>query len=269
MTRTRVRQEVYRVQAFADLAGVTVRALHHYDRLSLLRPKRTGAGYRLYAATDLARLEQIVALKFLGLPLKQIRAVLNRDSRPLGEVLGAQRRALEEKRRRLDRAIGAITAAERAIQPGQPADSALLRGIIEAIGMSDQQEEMRKYYSDEGWSELSRRREALTEKVREAARDAAMEGTRKWLALFADVTASLDADPAGPAAQALVARWKALIDEFTGGHAAIREGLGRAWQDRANWSETMKKNSEPFSDPRVWEFFRKAGAAGRSTEGDR
>jgi DNA-binding transcriptional MerR regulator len=60
----------YRAREFADLAGVTVRALHHYDRLAVLRPKRTESGYRLYSLRDLERLEQIVALKFLGLPLK-------------------------------------------------------------------------------------------------------------------------------------------------------------------------------------------------------
>jgi DNA-binding transcriptional MerR regulator len=261
MKGDRVHQAVYRVQAFAALAGVTVRALHHYDRLALLRPKRTRTGYRLYSGSDLERLEQIVALKFLGLPLKQIKAVLDRDARSLADVLRAQRRALEEKRRRLDRAIGAIADAERSLQPGRPAETAVLKRIIEVIDMSDQAEEMKKYYSDEAWTELSRRREATTRKIRDAAMDVAMEGTRKWQALFADVHASLDADPAGPVAQALLARWKALIDEFTGGNDGIRDGLGRAWQDRANWSDAMKKNAEPFGDPRVWEFIRKAGEA--------
>lgn len=252
--------DVYRIRAFAQLAGVTVRALHHYDRLALLKPKRTRAGYRLYGAPDLERLEQIVALKFLGLPLKQIKKVLDRDSRSLAEVLRAQRLALEEKRRRLDRAIGAIADAEASIRPGQPAESAMLKRIIEVIEMSDQAEEMKKYYTDEAWAELSRRREAMSDTVR----DVAMEGTRKWLALYNDVTASLDADPAGPVAQALLARWTALVEEFTGGHQGIQAGLGRAWQDRANWSDAMKKNSEPFGDPRVWEFIRKAGAARKS-----
>jgi DNA-binding transcriptional MerR regulator len=59
----------------------------------------------------LERLEQIVALKFLGFPLKQIKDVLDRDSRSLGDVLRAQRRALEEKRRRLDRAVSVLAEA--------------------------------------------------------------------------------------------------------------------------------------------------------------
>lgn len=252
-------QDVYRIQAFAQLAGVTVRALHHYDRLALLKPKRTRAGYRLYGAPELQRLEQIVALKFLGLPLRQIKAVLDRDSRSLADVLRAQRRALEAKRRRLDRAIGAIADAEASIQPGRPAESAMLKRIIEVIEMSDQTEEMKKYYTDEAWAELTRRRETMNDKLR----DIAMEGTRKWQALYQDITASLDADPAGPVAQGLLQRWQALVEEFTGGNQGVKEGLGRAWQDRANWSVEMKRNSEPFGDPRVWEFIRKAGAARR------
>ena len=46
----------------------------------------------------------------------------------------------------------------------------------------------------------------------------------------------------------------------TGGNAEVKEGIARAWQDRDNWSEERKNVSQPFADPRVWEFIRKAGA---------
>src|SRR5215217_1082869 len=65
------RDQQYGTQEFAKLAGVTVRALHHYDRLGLLRPRRTRKGYRIYCDRDLERLEQVVALKFVGLPLRR------------------------------------------------------------------------------------------------------------------------------------------------------------------------------------------------------
>ena len=92
-----------KAREFAELAGVTVRMLHHYDRIGLLRPRRSPAGYRIYREADLPRLEQIVALKFLGMPLKQIRGLLDRDGRDLPGALRSQRAALEEKRRMLDR----------------------------------------------------------------------------------------------------------------------------------------------------------------------
>src|SRR5437588_5739759 len=98
----------YKVQEFAELAGVTVRALHHYDRLGLLKPRRTDSGYRLYGISDLERLEQIVALKFLGLTLKQIRTLLQREKLALPDALRMQRTVLEGRRCLLDRAIRAI-----------------------------------------------------------------------------------------------------------------------------------------------------------------
>lgn len=53
--------KVYTVSQLATLAGVTVRTLHHYDRIGLLTPSsRTGAGYRLYGESDLFRLQQIL-----------------------------------------------------------------------------------------------------------------------------------------------------------------------------------------------------------------
>ena len=81
----------YKVQEFAAQAGVTVKALHHYDRLGLLRPGRTAAGYRVYQEADLQTLEQIIALKFLGIPLKDIGTVLERPALRWRDTLRVQR----------------------------------------------------------------------------------------------------------------------------------------------------------------------------------
>jgi DNA-binding transcriptional MerR regulator len=100
--------ELYLVREFAGLTGVTVKALHHYDRVGLLEPRRSRAGYRLYSAADRDRLEQISALKFVGLPLRQIKALLDRRSSSMVDMLTRQRTALDEQRRKLDRAVAAI-----------------------------------------------------------------------------------------------------------------------------------------------------------------
>src|SRR5215470_11971816 len=97
--------ELYRVREFAALTGVTVKALHHYDRLGLLEPRRSRAGYCLYSAADRDRLAQINALKFVGLPLRQVKTLLNQRSPSLLDALMRQRCALDEQRKRLDRAV--------------------------------------------------------------------------------------------------------------------------------------------------------------------
>src|SRR5947207_7290968 len=99
---------MHRSAEFAKLAGTTVRTLHHYDRLGLLKPRvRTAAGYRMYDDKDFERLEQIVALKFVGVPLRQIRTLLDGGTVRMTDALPMQRRLLEAKRILLDRAIQA------------------------------------------------------------------------------------------------------------------------------------------------------------------
>ena len=171
----------YRVHEFAELAGVTVKTLHHYDRLGLLKPGRTPSGYRVYTTAHLARLEQVIALKSIGITLKQIRAILDRDPLPLRATLRQQRDVLEEKRRTLDRAIEALRQAEQAIERASASETEILRQVIKAMNAQDV-DAMRKYYSDEAW-----------EQWKHYYRD---WPSPEWRALYRDVTAALDDDPA-------------------------------------------------------------------------
>jgi DNA-binding transcriptional MerR regulator len=60
----------YTVKAVADLAGISVRALHHYDHIGLLRPASVSpAGYRLYTEADLERLQEVLFFRELGFVL--------------------------------------------------------------------------------------------------------------------------------------------------------------------------------------------------------
>ena len=149
----------YRIGEFAKLAGVTVRALHHYDRIGLLKPQRSSSGNRLYSLADLERLVQIAALKFLGIPLREIKLLLKHGPLALTDSLHMQREALTEKRKLIDRAIVAIEAAEKAIQSGQTTDASILRKIIEVIDMQPQENSMRKYYTEQAWTERAKLRE--------------------------------------------------------------------------------------------------------------
>jgi len=250
--------KIYRVREFAELAGVTVRALHHYDRLGLLKPSRTQAGYRLYYLRDLERLEQIVALKFLGMPLKHIRMMFHRGTNGMSESLRMQRRVLEEKRRLLDSAIRAIEEAEKATVPGNRPDSAILKKIIEVIEMQDNMDWSKKYYSEEAQAKVEERKKLWSPENQE-------RWTKEWTDLFRDVEAALGEDPASAKAQALAARWKKLVEGFTGGDPQITAGLSKMYQDRANWPANMQQRTEPFSNKKVWEFIQKAFATGKGT----
>ncbi|WP_127124465.1 MerR family transcriptional regulator [Pseudoflavitalea rhizosphaerae] len=91
----------YTVKKLAELAGVSVRTLHHYDQLGLLTPSaRTEAGYRLYGEQELLRLQQILLYKEMDLPLPAIAGILDDPAFDLVAALQQHRAMLEERRDR-------------------------------------------------------------------------------------------------------------------------------------------------------------------------
>jgi DNA-binding transcriptional MerR regulator len=240
---------MYQINEFAGLAGVTVRTLHHYDRLGLLKPgRRTGSGYRLYGERDLARLEQIVVLKFIGLPLKDIRGLLKGES-ALREILRRQQYVLLEKRRQLDTAIHAIRKAEQSLHSQKEPDYMLFQQIIKEIEMQNETEWSKKYYSPEAREKVEDRKALWSPELQAKV-------SQQWSELFADIEASLGEDPASPKAQALATRWKKLLEGFTGGDPEIQKGLNKMWADQPNWPEPQR--SAYAIKPEIQEFIMKA-----------
>jgi len=90
--------ELLKVGELAVRSGLTVRTLHHFDQIGLLRPSaRSAAGYRLYDRDDVARLHGILALRRLGLPLKDIGSMLSGDGADLPLLLARQLQVLDRE----------------------------------------------------------------------------------------------------------------------------------------------------------------------------
>ena len=234
-------EELFQTREFAELTGVTVRTLHHYDRLGLLKPSRySRAGYRLYGESDAARLEQIVALKFIGFSLNEIKEILSRGPFDLATTLCQQREAITEKRNRLELAVQAIQRAEYVVGTNDPPDWETFVKIIEVINMQNNMDWSKKYYSEDAQREIEKRAATIPREVIEQAQ-------RDWAGLIKEVETALAAreDPASEKSQALAARWFELLTGFTGGNSEIQTGLNRMYADRDNWPASMLK---PFSD---------------------
>lgn len=242
---------MYRVQEFAALAGVTVRALHHYDHLGLLRPlRRPGSGYRIYRDADFARLEQIVVLKFLGIPLRDIGPLLKKTA-GLKDALRKQRRVLSERRRQLDAAIGAIEKAERSLNGSGDPDWNLFTLVVKEIEVQNVADWTKKYYSDEARAKVEERKPLWSPELQAKV-------SQQWTELIADVEAAVKRreDPSSAAAQSLAVRWKELLAGFTGGEPGIQRGLNKMWADRDRWPEGPAKSFRMPAE--VTEFIAKA-----------
>ena len=109
--------ERYRIGAFARLTGITVRTLHHYDRIGLLRPDgRSDARYRLYGERELMRLQQIVTLKAFGFDLATIGRMLDDERFDIGRALDAQIALLEERRQGIEKVVDAMRLARESVR---------------------------------------------------------------------------------------------------------------------------------------------------------
>jgi DNA-binding transcriptional MerR regulator len=221
-----------RIGEVASATGLSVRTLHHYDEIGLLRPSgRTGAGYRLYDDADVRRLYRIVAFRRLGFALHEIGALLDGDGGDVRAVVRAQLARLDDEaalrerlRGRLSRLLAALDGA------GDGAAADLFIDAIEGMTMSE------KYYTPEQLAELDRRRAALGE-------DGMRRAEADWAALIAEADAlrAAGTDPADPRARALGDRWAALVAQFTGGDPGIAASLKRMYE--AEGPETASRGA--------------------------
>ncbi len=128
------RKRLYQVKEVAETARISVRTLHHYDEIGLLVPsERSDSGYRLYGDEDLLRLQQILINRELGLPLEEIRRLLDDPAVDRRQALVDQRRELEKRARQtggmlraIDAALARLDGRDGADQQGATMDDATL-----------------------------------------------------------------------------------------------------------------------------------------------
>ena len=97
------------VKEISDLTGISVRTLHYYDEIGLLKPtEKSDAGYRLYDDKALETLQQILFFREFDISLKEIKAVLDNPALERNQVLQVQRKMLVTKKERMERLIASI-----------------------------------------------------------------------------------------------------------------------------------------------------------------
>jgi DNA-binding transcriptional MerR regulator len=241
--------EALKVGELARRTGLTVRTLHHYDEIGLLKPSlHTEAGYRLYTAADVARLQQVLSLRQLGFSLEEVRDCLDRPGFAPLEVIRLHVARLREQidlQRRLCDRLEAL--AERLRAAGEvSADEFLF--TIEVMTMIEQ------YYTPEQLKSFEERRNAGGPEMQEMIQ----KGPQMWADLFTDVDAALGAGvpPEDPQAQELARRWLTLVTAVTGGDPAIYNSLRRMYENEDNVMGTDTKALRP-----KMEYILKAAAA--------
>ncbi|MEY8382748.1 MerR family transcriptional regulator [Christensenellaceae bacterium 44-20] len=233
------------VKEVSELAGVSVRTLHYYDAIGLLKPsKTTEAGYRLYDDAALCRLRSILLFRELQFPLREIRAMLDHPAFSPKEALEQQIALLEKKKNRID----ALISLAKKIQT--EGESIMEFDIFRQDDFHQYAEEVK-----ERWGATSACREY--EQKRREGKD--MQSAASGLMdLFAQLGALRHLPPAGEEAQEKIRALQAFISEhFYTCTKQILSGLGELYAGDAR----MKRNIDDAGGEGTAEFARQAIAA--------
>jgi DNA-binding transcriptional MerR regulator len=178
----------------ARYAGITVRTLHHYDRIGLLAPGgRTVKGYRRYADRDLERLHQVLFYRELGFPLDQIATILDEPGTDAVAHLRRQHQLLNERITRLQAMVAAV---EHAMEAHQMGISLTPEERFEVFGEHDPEqyaEEARERWGDtDPYQESQRRATSYTKEDWQRIQAAADDVERRFADALAAGTAPTD-----------------------------------------------------------------------------
>jgi DNA-binding transcriptional MerR regulator len=224
---------MYTVKQLSTLAGVSVRTLHYYDEIGLLKPSSVGKnGYRYYTDEALFRLQQILFYRELDLDLLQIKAILDGQDFDPVTALQSHRHRLQAKIDRLQTLIHTV-------------DTTILH-LVGEVNMSKKKifegfsEEKQKQYEQEAlkqWGEASVK-ESLklwNSYSKQQQEQIMQEGSQ----VYQDLVANMGHGPNSPAVQAILVRWHQHLRYFYEPSLEVLRGLGNGYNEHPDFNATF------------------------------
>ncbi|TYR81278.1 MerR family transcriptional regulator [Priestia megaterium] len=227
-----------RVKEVADLVGISVRTLHHYDEIGLLTPSSvTEAGYRLYSDNDLELLQQILLFKELGFPLKKIKEIISSPSFDRKEALMLHRELLLEKRRRIDKMI-AMT--DKTIQHAKGEIQMTNKEKFEGFDFSHNpyEQEARERWGDKAVDDANA-------KVKSMSKDQQQALSNEWNEIYKKLADLRNESPESKESQAAIKEWYDFLNHNFGMYSPDAfKGLGQMYVDDERFTKNIDKYGE-------------------------
>lgn len=222
-----------KVKEVADLVGISVRTLHHYNEIGLLIPEETtDAGYRVYSDENIETLQQILFFKELGFPLKKIKEMMDRPSFDRQEALSMQHQMLLEKRKQLDKMIQTI---EKTIQYSKGEIQMSNQEKFEGFDFSHNpyEQEARAKWGDTAVDEANKQAKSMTTFDQE-----------EFNAVFHRLAALRHLSPDSKEAQEGIQEWYQFLNKLGNYSLEMFKGLGEMYVADARFSH----NIDQFGD---------------------
>ena len=224
------------VHEVSELTGVSVRALHHYDELGLLKPAAvTEAGYRLYDESSLVRLQSILLFRELQFPLKDIGAILDSPTFDRNRALDQQIQLLELRKEHLENLIDLAKGIK-----GMGVKHLTDFRAFDTKKIDDYAREAKASWGQtKEWKEYEQKAQGRTREDNAAL-------ARGMMDIFAEFGAIREGDPASAEAQALVNKLQGFITEnFYTCSDKIRLSLSKMYGGGGSMTENIDKVGGP------------------------
>ena len=238
---------MYTVKQLTTLAGVSVRTLHYYDEIGLLKPESVGAnGYRQYGDDSLLHLQQILFYKELELPLEEIKKIMGRRDFDLLSALESHRTALRQRAERTERLIQTVDDTILHLKGKKDMSK---KQLFEAFSEEQQAEyarEAEQMYDPETVRASNRKWKAYSAEEKQRILD---EGGK----VYTELLAVMPRGAASPEVQACVERWRKHMDYFWTPKLEQLVGLAKLY----NQDPRFKANFDKI-DPRLAPFMLEA-----------
>ena len=230
------------VKQVSELTHISIRTLHHYDAIGLLKPTEiTESGYRLYDDVALGRLQTILLFRELQFSLKEIKEILDDPEFDRKVALASQITLLKLQKKRLDKLIGlAETMYEKE------------ENTMDFNAFSDYEIQQYKEEVKERWQETNEYREY---ERRNRSKQKSSDASQQMMELFAKLGALRHLDPANQQVQGKVKQLQQLITDnfYTCSHEVLY-GLGQMYVA----DERFKQNIDSAGGEGTAEFVREA-----------
>lgn len=238
----------YSVKEVADMTGLSVRMLHHYHKIGLLKPdKVTEAGYRCYSEDNIEGLQQIMFLKELDFPLKTIKTMMAEGKGNRLDMLGQQKALMTQKMDRLRKIIATIEMTEERLMKGETMST---KERFDSFDTKALEAHKAKYAKEvkERWGK--------TDAYAQSKAKTAQYSKEDWARIFEDtgnlykaMVALMDRDVADEAVQALVAQIRqSITDNFYDCTIEIFAGLGEAYSSDDRFGKHLDQYGEGFAN---------------------
>ena len=223
----------YSIGDFAKKTGITIRTLHYYDEMNLLKPAFiTDAGRRYYSDDSIMQLQKIVTLKFLGYSLEKIHDLIYLNDWDLQDSLQFQKQEMLQKREHINRVIRALDHALYMMDEQGTVNANVFMTLIHSIHKEDEQKK---------WLINIFPKDSV-EQMYSLSDEKQMELNSKMAKLIDELKETYDQDYKSPAVQTLIERYFALALE-------VYPGTMELVQELQNQEIDIEDNIELFPSP--------------------